>query len=73
MEMLWENFLFIERLKSKHYKRVFSNNFFWRTYDQQEIDLIKEREGNLFGYEFKYAPRKEKIPKAYPGSHFKIV
>jgi hypothetical protein len=77
MGMLWENFLFIERLKSKHYKRVFSNDFFWRTYDQQEIDLIEEREGNLFAYEFKYAPRKEKIPKAwekaYPDSHFKIV
>jgi len=61
--MLWENFLFIERLKSKEYKRIYSNDYFWRTYDQQEIDLVEEREGQLFGYEFKYAPRKKKIPK----------
>ncbi|HKI88654.1 MAG TPA: ATP-binding protein [Draconibacterium sp.] len=75
--MLWENFLFIERLKSKEYKRIYSNDYFWRTYDQQEIDLVEEREGQLFGYEFKYAPRKEKIPKAwsqaYPDAHFEII
>ena len=75
--MLWENFLFIERLKSKEYKRIHSNNFFWRTYDQQEIDLVEEREGQLFGYEFKYAPRKKKVPKAwsqaYPEAHFEVI
>lgn len=75
--MLWENFLFMERLKTKHYKRIFSNDYFWRTYDQQEIDLIEEREGKLFAYEFKYSPRKIKVPKAwekaYPESSFKVV
>lgn len=75
--MLWENFLFIERLKSKEYKRIYSNDYFWRTYDQQEIDLVEEREGQLFGYEFKYAPRKKKIPKAwkqaYPEAHFEVI
>ena len=75
--MLWENFLFMERLKTKHYKRIFSNDYFWRTYDQQEIDLVEERDGNLFGYEFKYSPRKIKAPKAwekaYPESSFQVV
>lgn len=75
--MLWENFLFMERLKTKHYKRIFSNDYFWRTYDQQEIDLVEEREGKLYGYEFKYSPRKIKAPKAwgkaYPESSFQIV
>jgi predicted AAA+ superfamily ATPase len=75
--MLWENFLFMERLKTKHYKRIFSNDYFWRTYDQQEIDLVEERDGNLFGYEFKYSPRKIKIPKAwqkaYPEAKFQVV
>lgn len=75
--MLWENFLFIERLKTKEYKRIFSNDYFWRTYDQQEIDLVEERDGNLFGYEFKYSPRKTKAPKAwtnaYPEAEFSIV
>lgn len=75
--MLWENFMFMERLKTKHYKRIFSNDYFWRTYDQQEIDLIEEREGKLFAYEFKYSPRKVRAPKAwekaYPDAEYNVV
>lgn len=75
--MLWENFLFIERLKKQEYRRMFSNNYFWRTYDKKEIDLIEEREGKLHAYEFKYSDRKVRIPKAwklaYPDSETKIV
>lgn len=75
--MLWENFLFMERLKTKHYKRIFSNDYFWRTYDQQEIDLVEERDGKLFGYEFKHSPRKIKTPKAwekaYPEAGFEVI
>ena len=75
--MLWENFLFMERLKTKHYKRIFSNDYFWRTYDQQEIDLVEEREGKLFGYEFKYSPKKTAPPKAwtkaYKEAEFNII
>ncbi|MEN8118250.1 MAG: ATP-binding protein [Bacteroidota bacterium] len=75
--MLWENFLFMERIKTKHYKRIFSNDYFWRTYDQQEIDLVEEREGKLFGYEFKYSSKKTKAPKAwekaYPDSDFEVI
>jgi len=25
------------------------NNFFWRTYDRQEIDWVEERGGKLYG------------------------
>jgi len=51
---LWENFLFIERIKINHYNSRATNMYFWRTYDQKEIDLIEEREGKLFGFEFKW-------------------
>ena len=75
--MLWENFMVMERLKKQEYHRLFSNNYFWRTYDQKEIDLIEEREGNLFAFEFKYGKTKVKEPKqwrnAYPDSEFKVV
>jgi len=75
--MLWENFMYMERLKTKHYKRIFSNDYFWRTYDQQEIDLIEERSGKLFAYEFKYSPKNIKAPKAwqnaYRDSEFMII
>ncbi len=60
------------------YNRIFFNDYFWRTYDQQEIDLVEEREGNLFGYEFKWKPKpslKALIAwtKAYPNGHFQVI
>jgi len=75
--MLWENFLFMERLKTKAYKRIFSNDYFWRTYDRQEIDLVEERDGQLYGYEFKWKAKNVKAPKAwstaYPGAEFQVI
>jgi predicted AAA+ superfamily ATPase len=74
---LWENFMFIERMKKREYKQIYSNTYFWRTYDQQEIDLIEERDGNLFGFEFKFRKKNFVSPKswknAYPESEFKII
>lgn len=74
---LWENFLVIERLKKQEYHQVFANNFFWRTWDKDEIDWIEEREGKLFGSEFKYSSGKikgaEKFMAAYPNSEIKII
>ena len=54
------------------------NNYFWRTYQQQEIDWIEEREGNLFAYELKWNVKKKvKIPsawkEAYPESKFEVM
>jgi len=66
MGMLWENFCYTERLKKQAYLKIYSNNYFWRTYDQQEVDLIEDRGGNLFGFEFKWNPKKKsKAPKAF--------
>lgn len=62
---LWENFMVMERLKKKTYQQIFSNDFFWRTYAQQEIDLIEERDGKLFAYEFKWKHKSYKPPKAW--------
>lgn len=75
--MLWENFMVMERIKKQEYERLFSNNYFWRTYDQKEIDLIEEKGGKLFAFEFKYSNSKVKVPKqwkrAYPDSEFNVV
>lgn len=62
---LWENFLVIERLKAQNYKGILANNFFWRTWSQKEIDWLEEREGTLFGYEFKFKKDKTKIPEEF--------
>ena len=34
--------------------------YFWRTYDQKEIDLIEEEEGMLRAYEFKWGSMSRK-------------
>lgn len=75
---LWENYVMIERKKRNHYLRQSVNSFFWRTYDQQEIDLIEENSGQLNGYEFKWNPKKKpKSPKAwqknYPEANYKVI
>lgn len=74
---LWENFLFMERLKKRSYVGRQANIFFWRTYDQKEIDLIEEREGKLFGFEFKWGKKEVKPPRQwmdeYPGSSVKVI
>ncbi|MCL5408651.1 MAG: ATP-binding protein [Candidatus Omnitrophica bacterium] len=77
---LWENFLVVERLKTQSYLNIISNNYFWRTWDQKEIDWIEERQGQIFGYEFKFSKKKKekiKIPKeflsAYPGAQVKVI
>ncbi|MEO0787617.1 MAG: DUF4143 domain-containing protein, partial [Bacteroidota bacterium] len=63
---LWENFLVSERKKSKHYGQHYSNDYFWRTYRQQEIDYIEEADGKLNAYEFKFNPRKKgRFPKSF--------
>jgi predicted AAA+ superfamily ATPase len=75
---LWENFIFIERLKHRTYQSIYANMYFWRTYQQQEIDLVEDRDGKLHGYEMKWSV--SKTPKApqqwvetYSNSSYEIV
>ena len=75
---LWENFVFVERMKRRAYAPIYANTYFWRTYDGQEIDLVEEREGMLFGYECKWSTRKQiTAPRswqsAYPEAEFAVI
>jgi predicted AAA+ superfamily ATPase len=75
---LWENYMMIERRKFNESQRKRVKQFFWRTYDQQEIDLIEEESGKLSAFEFKWNPKKNaKAPagwtKNYPDAIFQIV
>lgn len=76
---LWENFLMIERIKANQYNGRFVNTYFWRTYDQKEIDLIEESGNQLSGYEFKWksgtikkSTRRE-FESAYPQSELRKI
>jgi predicted AAA+ superfamily ATPase len=74
---LWENFIIGERMKRKHNNLSNINLYFWRTYDQQEIDLIEEDGEIITAYEIKSGKKNPKIPKAfanaYPEAAYNIV
>lgn len=75
---IWENFLIIERIKKQSYARKHSQFYFWRTYDQKEIDLVEEQGPSLLAFEFKYSEQKKvKEPalwkKTYPEASFECV
>lgn len=57
---LWENFLVSERKKILVYGKSFTNSYFWRTMQQQEVDYVEETEGRITGYEFKWNPKQAK-------------
>lgn len=75
---LWENYLVSERLKYQSYNKMLVNNYFWRNYNQQEVDWVEERGGKLYGFEFKWNPKKIKgapsaWKKSYPNAEFITV
>ena len=75
---LWENYLAYERVKKQNYQKIKTNNYFWRTYDQQELDWLEEKGDKLEGFEFKWNENKKvKIPvafaKAYTDATFSII
>jgi predicted AAA+ superfamily ATPase len=75
---LWENFLVCERNKLLNNHQVYANKYFWRTTQQQEIDYIEEKDGQISAYEFKWNTNsRKKIPqtfvKAYPKSNTGLI
>lgn len=78
MGALWENFFIVERMKRNHYGQHFCNTYFWRTNQQQEIDLVEETDGQMTAFEMKWNPaKKAHFPKvfleAYPVKETVVV
>ncbi|RYE53640.1 MAG: ATP-binding protein [Sphingobacteriales bacterium] len=76
--LLWENYLLSERLKKNAYQRKHAQYYFWRNYNQQEVDLVEVDNGKMTAYEFKYSPTKKvKKPSAfasgYPNVEFEVI
>jgi predicted AAA+ superfamily ATPase len=75
---LWENFVISEMYKQNAYKKQFGNFFFWRSHDQQEVDLIIQKGNLLETFEIKWS--KKKIPRLnktfasnYPKHSFRFI
>jgi predicted AAA+ superfamily ATPase len=78
MGSLWENYLLAERIKRNSYLKENAQQYFWRNYNQQEVDLIEMKDGKLQAFEFKYSPQKKvKVPAAfataYPEASFESI
>ncbi len=56
---LWENFVIVELLKKNSYQKKHAEYYFWRTTQQQEIDLIEVINGKIVAYEIKYNPKQK--------------
>jgi hypothetical protein len=74
---LWENYIISERMKKNSYNQQNVNYYFWRTYDQQEIDFLEEYDENLKATEIKWKSKEVKVPKAfkdaYPEAKFQVI
>ena len=75
---LWENFLMAERKKSNEYNENYVNAYFWRTHQQQEIDYVEDKNGQLRAFEFKWNVNKKVKPPqlftdTYAGSTFEVI
>jgi predicted AAA+ superfamily ATPase len=76
--VLWENFLISERIKKNTYSKVYTFQYFWRTYYGQEVDYVESQNGDYQAFEFKWnEKRKAKLPisfqNGYPKATFKVV
>ena len=74
---LWENYLIGERIKANYNGGLSKEFYFWRTYDNQEIDLIEESSDSLIALEFKWGNKKPNVPgafkEAYTNATFDVV
>jgi predicted AAA+ superfamily ATPase len=75
---LWENFMISERMKMNAYVSNATQSFFWRNYNQSEVDYLELTEGNLSAFEFKWGiKKKSNVNKAfihaYPEAETEVV
>ena len=75
---LWENYIVSELWKKESNTLSYGKFYFWRTADQQEIDLIIEKDGTLFTYEIKWNDKsKARLSKTfsnnYPNYKFEVI
>lgn len=65
---MWENFVFVERMKKARNYREFRKFYFWRTNEStsKEYDLIEEIEGKLHVFEIKSGRSGVGKVKKYP-------
>ncbi len=75
---LFENFIISERIKMNTWLRPSLKSYFWRNYNQREVDYIEYDNKQLSAYEIKWNTKKNyRITKAftnlYPDSNTEVI
>ena len=75
---LFENYVISECVKRKEYTSDYANSWFWRNTNQQEIDYIEEKDGQLNAFELKWNPKRKcsaplSFRNAYPNASFTVI
>lgn len=66
---LWENY-FISELKKYNVNNLkHSDLYFWRTYDNQELDIVEECDGQLRAMEIKWGNKSPQLPKSFANNY----
>jgi uncharacterized protein len=75
---LWENFVVSELYKQNEYKQLYGGFYFWRSHDQQEVDLVIKKGNYMEAYEIKWSEKnKPRLSKTfssnYPAHSFNFI
>jgi len=67
---LWENYLISERIKKNIYSENYAKSYFWRNFQQSEIDYVEIKDDKIYAFEFKWNPKaKWKLSKPFQDSY----
>ncbi|WP_443946145.1 ATP-binding protein [Pedobacter sp. AW1-32] len=67
---LFENYIIAEYIKANNNKRNGAKYYFWRSFQQQEIDLIEVKDGKLNAIEIKWNENKKvRFPKTFTDNY----
>lgn len=67
---LWENFIVSERLKINNWIAPERESYFWRNYNQSEVDYVEKVGNTLTAYKMKWNTRKKhRVTKAFTNAY----
>lgn len=75
---LWENFVISERMKRNAWTQSEATSYFWRNYNQSEVDYVEVQQKEISAYEMKWNPSSKSgfskaFVNAYPLSKTAVI
>jgi predicted AAA+ superfamily ATPase len=67
---LWENFIITERMKWLAWNNPSAKSYFWRNYNQSEVDYLEVNKKQIMAYEMKWnTAKKHKVTAAFTNTY----